>query len=60
MLRVVRATSLEDLIAEAVPAAIRTGRPLELPPALSEHEALSELRRLGGRNRRVRAYIGMG
>jgi glycine dehydrogenase len=60
MLRVVRAASLDDLIAEAVPAAIRTGRPLALPPALSEHEVLTELRRLGSRNRRVRAYIGMG
>ena len=60
MLRVVRAPSLDELITEAVPAAIRTTRPLELPPALSEYEALSELRRLGGRNRSVRAYIGMG
>ena len=60
MLRVVRAASLDDLIAETVPAAIRAGRPLELPPANSEHEVLNELRRLGGRNRRVRAFIGMG
>jgi glycine dehydrogenase len=60
MLRVVRADSLDELIAETVPAAIRTSRPLELPPALSEHEVLTELRRLGSRNRRVRAYIGMG
>jgi glycine dehydrogenase len=60
MLRVVRATSLDELIEQTVPAAIRTSRPLELAPPLSEHEALTELRRLGGRNRRVRAYIGMG
>jgi len=60
MLRVVRAASLDDLIAETVPAAIRTPRPLDLPPALSEHEVLRELRRLGGRNRRVRAFIGLG
>jgi glycine dehydrogenase len=60
MLRVVRAASLDELIEQTVPAAIRTGRPLELAPPLSEHEALTELRRLGNRNRRVRAYIGMG
>jgi len=60
MLRVVRAPSLDDLITETVPAAIRSSRPLELAPPLSEHEVLTELRRLGSRNRRVRAYIGTG
>ena len=60
MLRAVRATSLDDLIAETVPASIRTSRALELAPALTEHEVLSELRRLGSRNRPVRAFIGMG
>jgi glycine dehydrogenase len=60
MLRVVRAASLDELVDQTVPAAIRTTRPLDLPLTLSEHEALSELRRLGNRNRRVRAYIGMG
>jgi glycine dehydrogenase len=60
MLRVVRAASLDELIEQTVPSAIRTSRPLELAPPLTEHEVLTELRRLGGRNRRVRAYIGMG
>jgi glycine dehydrogenase len=60
MLQTVRAGSLDELIAQTVPVAIRTARPLALAPALSEAEVLCELRRLGGRNRRVRAYIGMG
>jgi glycine dehydrogenase len=60
MLRVVRAASLDELIDETVPAAIRTARPLELAPPLSEYDVLCELRRLGGRNRPVHAYIGMG
>ncbi|HEX7507881.1 MAG TPA: aminomethyl-transferring glycine dehydrogenase [Polyangia bacterium] len=60
MLRVVRASSLDELIEQTVPEAIRTSRPLELAPPLTEHEVLNELRRLGSRNRRVRAYIGMG
>jgi glycine dehydrogenase len=59
MLRVVRAGSLDELIEQTIPAGIRTERPIELS-ALSEHEVLSELRRLGTRNRRVRAFIGMG
>jgi glycine dehydrogenase len=60
MLRVVRAASLDELIDETVPAAIRTARALELAPPLSEYDVLCELRRLGGRNRPVHAYIGMG
>ena len=60
MLRGVHATTLDELIEQTVPAAIRTSRPLELAPPLTEHEVLNELRRLGSRNRRVRAYIGMG
>ncbi|MBN2574582.1 MAG: aminomethyl-transferring glycine dehydrogenase [Deltaproteobacteria bacterium] len=60
MLQVVRAATLDELIGQTVPASIRTGRPLELGPTLAEHEVLGELRRLGSRNRRVRAYIGMG
>src|SRR5664279_2755526 len=60
MLRVVRAASLDELIDETVPGAIRTARALELAPPLSEYDVLCELRRLGGRNRPVHAYIGMG
>ena len=60
MLRMVRAASLDELIDETVPSAIRTARALELAPPLSEYDVLSELRRLGGRNRPVHAYIGMG
>ena len=60
MLRGVRAASLDELIEQTVPSAIRTSRPLELAPPLTEHEVLNELRRLGSRNRRVRSYIGMG
>ena len=60
MLRVVRANSLQELVRETVPAAIRIPKALALPPALSEHAALRELRRLGSLNRPVRSYLGMG
>jgi len=60
MLQTVRAASLDELVDQTVPAAIRTARPLALAPALSEYEAQCELRRLAGRNRRVRSFIGMG
>ena len=60
MLETVGATSLDDLIDRAVPKAIRTEGPLELPEALSERNALSDLRRMGERNRVFTAMIGMG
>ena len=43
MLSRIGVPSLETLIAESVPASIRLGRALDLPPAASEQEALSEL-----------------
>ncbi|HEY0237228.1 MAG TPA: glycine dehydrogenase (aminomethyl-transferring), partial [Friedmanniella sp.] len=52
--------SLEDLVAQAMPAGIRMQRPLDLPPALSETEALVALRGLAARNHPRRAMIGLG
>ena len=60
MLRVVGAHSLDELVTQTIPAAIRLGRALDLPPALTEHELLAEVRRLASRNRVLRSYIGMG
>ena len=52
--------SLEDLVAQAMPAGIRMQAPLDLPPALSETEALTALRDLAARNHPRRAMIGLG
>jgi glycine dehydrogenase len=60
MLRVVGAASMEELIDQTVPAAIRLRRPLDLPAALSEHELLEEARRLADKNETWRSLIGMG
>ncbi|HUZ21513.1 MAG TPA: aminomethyl-transferring glycine dehydrogenase [Acidimicrobiales bacterium] len=51
---------VEALIDEAVPGAIRSSRPLELPPALAEHEVLGELRRLAERNETWISLVGTG
>jgi glycine dehydrogenase len=51
---------LDDLIADAVPAAIRSGDDLELPPAASEAEATAELMALAARNRLVTPMLGLG
>ena len=60
MLKELGAKSLDDLIAKVVPENIRTTTALDLPPALSERNALSDLRRMGGRNQPFTAMIGMG
>jgi glycine dehydrogenase len=51
--------SLEDLMAVAVPGAIRSGA-LELPTALSEQGAAAELRALAAANRPAEPMIGLG
>ncbi|MBF2057276.1 MAG: aminomethyl-transferring glycine dehydrogenase [Cyanobacterium sp. T60_A2020_053] len=52
--------SLEQLIDEAVPPAIRLNQPLNIPSAISEYEALQELRAMAEKNQVFKSYIGMG
>jgi glycine dehydrogenase len=60
MLATIGTGSLEELIERTVPAAIRSTRPLDLPPARTEAEALAALRAMAGRNRVCTSLIGMG
>ena len=60
MARAVGYDSAEALIDDAVPAVIRSGRPLDLPPALSEPEALRRLRELASQNKVLTSMIGLG
>ncbi|MCE9586872.1 MAG: aminomethyl-transferring glycine dehydrogenase [Verrucomicrobia bacterium] len=60
MLETLGYASLEELIAKTVPAEIRSAKPLDLPPAASEEEALAELREIASRNEVRTSYIGMG
>ncbi|MCA9298354.1 MAG: glycine dehydrogenase (aminomethyl-transferring), partial [Phycisphaerales bacterium] len=60
MLATVGAPSLDALIDEAVPARIRTSRPLDLPPPISEHEALAALAERAAQNVVLRSFLGMG
>ncbi len=53
-------SDLDALESAAVPATIRTGRPLELPKPASEVQALAELRGLAARNRPMVQMIGLG
>ncbi len=60
MLRIIGASSLEALMDQALPAAIRLQRPLNLPPGISEHAYLADIRRIASRNRIARSLIGLG
>jgi len=60
MLSVLGAASLDALVAETVPADIRLGGALNLPPAVSEAEVLAELRALASKNQIWKSFIGMG
>ncbi len=60
MLAVVGQESLEALIDNAVPDAIRHRDPLDLPASRSEADVLMELQRIGSKNRVMRSMIGMG
>ncbi len=52
--------SLDELMAAAVPEIIRLNRPLQVPAARTEHDALVELKAIASQNQVFRSYIGMG
>ena len=60
MLRAVGAASLDALIDEVVPASIRLGRALDLPPAETEQQFLRRLTQVARGNRTFRSFIGLG
>ncbi len=60
MLKQVGHGTLDELISEAVPAGIRMEGEMNLPPALSEHEALAWLRAWMSQNKVVKSFIGQG
>src|SRR5579871_402279 len=60
MLETIRAKNMESLIGEAVPASIRQKKPLALPPALSETEALAHMEAIASKNQVFTSLIGQG
>jgi glycine dehydrogenase len=63
MLAVTGFAALDELTEAALPREIRSGAAagrLSLPPALTEPEALAELRRLAGQNQALTSMIGLG
>ncbi len=60
MLNTVRAESLDDLIAQTVPASIRLAQPMSLDAPMSESAMLDKLKAIAGQNQIKRSFIGQG
>ncbi len=60
MLQAINANSIEALIEQTVPSAIRLNRALNVAPALTEYEYHRHLKKLAAKNKVFRSYIGMG
>ncbi|KQZ78178.1 glycine dehydrogenase [Mesorhizobium sp. Root157] len=60
MLATIGVPSIETLISQAVPKSIRLERPLDLPAAASEAEALAELSATMAKNTVLKSFIGAG
>ncbi len=60
MLAAIGFSSLDELVDHALPDAIKSADPLALEEALSENQALAELRALAAANRVLTSMIGLG
>jgi len=60
MLAALGRPSLDSLIDAVVPPAIRLKKTLDLPAALSEADALAELKKIASKNQVWRSYLGQG
>ena len=60
MLTTIGLDSIDELIDQTVPAAIRLPRPLNLPAPKSEMQFLADFRKLAAQNKVFKSYIGTG
>lgn len=60
MLKKIGANSVDELIDQTIPAAIRLKKPLNLPAGLTEFNYHKHLRTLASKNSVFRTYIGLG
>ncbi len=60
MLQALGYDTLDDFIHATVPPSILTTRPLGIGPSRTEHDVLAEIRRIAGKNRVFRSYLGLG
>ena len=60
MLKTIKASSIDDLVADTVPHSIRLAGLLELERGCTEQEALTQIKKLAQENIVNKSYIGMG
>src|SRR3979490_1085376 len=60
MLGTIGVKSIEELIDQTVPAAIRMKHELNIPPSMSEHEYLQHIKDVSLKNKVFKNYIGQG
>ena len=60
MVKEIGVESLDDLIAEAIPDAIRKTEPLKLPAALNEFGYLNHIKQIAQKNKVFKSFIGQG
>ncbi|MFO0321003.1 MAG: aminomethyl-transferring glycine dehydrogenase [Bacteroidota bacterium] len=60
MLAKIGVASIDELISQTVPSAIRLKETLKVAPALSEYQYSKHLKTLGKKNKVFRSYIGLG
>ena len=60
MLQKLQLNSVEELIVQTIPEAIRLKDPMQLPEGISEHQFLKEIQKLANENQLFDCYIGLG
>jgi glycine dehydrogenase len=60
MLKTINATSVDELINQTVPSAIRLKKPLNIAPALSEFQYHKHLKSIAKKNKVFKSYLGLG
>jgi len=60
MLKKIGANSVDELIDQTIPAAIRLKKPLNLPTGMSEYNYHKHLRVIAEKNKVFKTYIGLG
>jgi len=60
MLEKAGAKTIDELIDRTIPSSIRMQESLDIPDGVSEYEYLNELKKLAGRNKLYRTFMGLG
>ena len=60
MLKTMGVDSVDDLIRKSIPDSIRLEKPMELDPAMGEHQYITHLHDVASRNKVFANFIGMG